>query len=300
MKQWSLFLYSILFIHSDDVFAASCCVSNTNVSNLMLLPSKWQETLTVSQGRVIGDVNEKGASTFRRSSNRDVTTLGRLDLAYGWTGRYQSGVSFKYLGRTRELNGESSNSSGWSDLGLTQGYQIFPLKRLWLFHSVNIPTARSIYDSSESFSVDARGTGTYQTSFGVFGISNRKEWDFLYSYEVHRSLEKKFDDRQTQTRVSGFWGTSFTGGAGYIPWRSKARYGVNLAPRYEGPKDVTINGKRTAGKSSLVWDSTLNFSYTLSASHAFGLSYTDQTIFGPVRNSLLSRIIGFQWQTKWQ
>lgn len=302
MKLLFPFLSSLFFVvfHTAPAHGASCCVSNTSVTNLMILPSKWQQTFGLSQGRVIGDVNAKGSSTFRRSNNREVTNLARLDLAYEWTRNYQSGISLRYQNRSREFNGDSSHSSGWNDVGLSHAYKLNFMNRLWAFQTLNIPSARSQYDANSKFSVDARGTGTYQTSVGIFGIINSKEWDFIYSTEVHRSFARSFDQNQTETEVSGFWGTSFTGGVGYIPWRSKARYGVALTPRFEEAKSVIVNGEKTRGKESLVWDSSLNVSYTLSAAYSLGLNYTDQTLFGPARNTLLSRIIGFQFQTKWE
>lgn len=300
MKPLSLSLFSLFLLLPGTVFGASCCVSNTSVSNLMIMPSKWQETVTLSQSRVIGDVDDKGQSTFRRSSNRDVTNLVRLDLAYGWTFRYQTGVSVKYQGRTRQFNGDDSSSSGWSDVGLSQAYKLSPLGRLWAFSTVNIPTARSIYNANDNFSVDARGSGTYQAGAGIFGIHNTKVWDFIYSGEVHHSFGRTFRKGESETRVGSFWGTSITGGVGYIPFRSKFRYGANLTPHYEGAKTVTSNGTKTNGKGSVLWDTSLNLSYTLNAYHAFGLSYIDQTLLGPARNTLLSRTVSFQWQTKWE
>ncbi len=300
MKIFSLFLFSFVFLHSEDALASSCCVSNTSVSNLMILPSRWQETFSLSQSRVIGDVNEKGSSVFRRDNNRDILNLAKLDLAYGWSPRYQSGLSLTYQGRSRDLNGESSESSGWSDIGLWQAYQIISSKRLWVFNSLNIPTGRSIYNTQSSLGVDARGSGTYQVGLGIFAIRNLKEWDFISSSEIHHSLGRTFNEDGIETRASSFWGASLSGGVGYIPWRSKARYGLGLTPRYEEPKNVRVNKTRVDGKSSLVWDLSINYSYTINSQHSLGLSYIDQTIFGPARNTVLSRLVIFQWQTKWE
>lgn len=296
MKQLLLFLFSI---HGSTLLASSCCVSNTSVSNLMILPANWQQTMALSQARVIGDVNEKGTSTFRDKNNKDIINLARLELSYGWTGRYHSGVSLKYQNRSRELNDSSAKDSGWNDVGLFHAYRPVAIERLWIFQTLNVPTARSGYESTSPLAVDARGTGTYISSLGIFGIRNIMEWDFIYSSEVHHSFSKSFRNNQSTTEVGNFWGASLSAGAGYIPWRSKARYGVSLAPHFEGGKNITVDGNKYGGKESLVWDTSLNFTYTLSALYAFGLNYTDQTIFGPVRNTLLNRTLGFQFQTRW-
>lgn len=297
MKLLFLFLFNFLF--SVAAFASSCCVSNTSVSNLMILPSKWQQTFTVSQNRIIGDVDDKGKSVFRRNGNNDTTNVARVDLAYGWTGKYQSGVTFRYQNRNRELNGDSSQSSGWSDVGLSHAYKLDFYDRVWVFQTVNLPTANSVYDSNSRFKTDAMGTGTYQTAVGMFGIHAEKVWDLIYSTEVHRSFSRTIKSQGQTTEVGSFWGTSVTVGAGYVPSRSKFRYGVSLTPRYEGAKDVTVDGVKAKGSRSLIWDSGVNVSYTYNANYALGLSYVDQTLTGPARNTMLGRTLAFQLQSKW-
>ena len=296
MKQLLAFLCSFI---AADLYASSCCVSNTSVSNLMILPANWQQTLGVSQGRVIGDVNEKGTSTFRNDKNKDVLNSVRFDLSYGWNLQYQSGVSLKYQNRSRELNGTEANESGWNDVGLFHAYRPVPLERIWIFQTLNIPTATSTYESTSAMGVDARGTGTYISSIGVFGIYNLKEWDFTYGPEVHHSFGKTFKNNDVTTEVGSFWGTSFSLGAGYIPWRSKSRYGLSITPRFEEGKDLVLNGQKNEGKDSLVWDTSLNYTYTITAEYSVGLSYTDQTIIGPSQNTLLNRSLSFLFQTRW-
>lgn len=296
MKQLFLIAFSLL---STAAFGSSCCVSNTSVSNLMIFPAKWQETFTLSHARVIGDVNSTGTSTFRNNNNKDTTQLARLELAYGWTDRYQTGLSFRYQNRDRELNGTRANNSGWNDIGLSQAYKLKAFNRLWVFQTLNIPTAKSIYNSQAALAVDAQGTGTYASSVGVFGIHNLKDWDFIYSSEVHHSFARTFEQNNSKTEVGGFWGTSMTGGVGYIPWRSKARYGLNLTPRFEGAKQIVADGTRTPSRQSVVWDSSVNVTYTFNAENALGVNYLDQTLFGPARNTLLNRSISFLFQTRW-
>ena len=296
MKWLFLFLFSLF---QSYTFASSCCVSNTSVSNLMLLPASWQETFTLSQNRVIGDVNSKGRSTFRGKDNKETTSLARVDLAYAWSFRYQTGISVKYQNKSREFAGSESSDSGWNDLGLSHAYRLFEFERIWVFQTLNIPTARSVHNSRANMAVDAHGTGTYLTSFGIFGVENVEVWDFIYSAEFHHSFARSFDSQNQKTEIGSFSGGSLTFGAGYIPWRSKARYGLALTPRFEGRKETRTNGERSIGDESLVWDTSINWTYTINAENALGLNYTDQTIFGPVKNTLLNRSISFQFQKRW-
>ncbi len=263
----------------------------------MILPSKWQQTLTMASSRVIGDVDPEGRSVFRNNKNKESINLARMDLAYSWNDIYQSGVSLKYQSKTRSFNGIEATDSGWSDVGLFQAYQPIKYQRTWIFNSINIPTSQSVYDSKRQFSIDAHGTGTYQAGIGAIHLLNFRTWDMVFSSEVHHSFARSFGEDEEQKRVGNFWGSSLSVGAGYIPWRSKFRYGANLTPRIEGQKSVRINGENQNSKQSVVWDSVVNVTYSISASYAVGINYLDQTWFGPASNTLLNRTIGVLFQT---
>lgn len=294
MKLFFLLLFSLFYWEAQG---ASCCVANTSVPNLMILPAKWQQTFTVANSRVIGDVSPKGSSTFRDKNNVEQTNMARMDLAYSWTEQYQNGVSFKYQNKKRTFDGEGNNDSGWSDVGLFQAYQPIKFQRTWIFNTVNIPTSKSLYDSQEVNSVDAHGSGTYQAGLGVFHIENFMTWDIVVSSEVHHSFARTFEQGDTTNEVGSFWGGSVSIGAGYIPLKKKIRIGANLTPRMEGEKKMYVNGSELPSKKSLVWDSVLNMTYTINANYAVGASYLDQTIFGPARNSALNRTISVLLQT---
>lgn len=296
MRPYLALAFSLLL--PEAIYAASCCVSNTGFSNLMILPSKWQQTFTVTQARVIGDTDTKGSSTFRSDRNRDTTTAARLDLGYSWTHRYQTNVAVKYQNRSREFQGDSASDSGWSDVGLSHAYQAPDWRRMWFFQSLNIPTANSNYDTRQKLGVDAQGSGTYLLSQGVVGIVNRKEWDFILGPELHYSFGRSFERDGEEVQVMSSTGGSFLLGAGYIPWRSKTRYGVSLNPRYEGPRAVRNNGEENRSDRSLVWDGGLNVTHTFNAEYSLGLNYLDQTIVGPARNTLLVRSLGLAFQAR--
>lgn len=265
--------------------------------NLMILPANWQQTLTIASAKVIGDVDKKGLSTFRNRKNNESTHIAKMDLAYSWTDQYQNGFSLRYQNKERSFNGSNANDSGWGDVGLFQAYQPIKYERTWIFNSLNIPTSHSIYDSQEVYAVDAHGTGTYQAGLGFFHVINFHAWDIVLSSEAHHSFARKFSESQDKKEIGSFWGTSLSVGGGYIPWRSKIRYGFNLTPRLEGQKKTRVSGTTQNSKQSMVWDSVTNVTYSINAKYAVGLSYLDQTWFGPARNNLLSRSVSLLFQT---
>lgn len=296
MKLLFLFLSSFLL---TEAYGASCCVSNTSISNLMILPAKWQQTITMSQIRVIGDVDAQGNSVFRNNNNKETISFGKVDLSYGWTSRYQTNISLKYQNRQREFNGARAQDSGWNDIGLSHAFQPKAFERIWIYNTLNVPVAKSMYDSNSTMLVGAHGTGTYLSSLGLFSIKNFMYGDVTFNSEFHRSFARTFEQGETRSEVSGFWGGSVGVGGGYVPWRSKGRLGANLSPRLEGAKDVKSNGQTVSGKQSLVWDSSVNYTYTFDAQYALGLNYLDQTLFGPASNTLLNRSLSLVFQSRY-
>lgn len=296
MKWFYLLVFNFIL---SEAYAASCCVANTSVPNLMLMPSSWQQTMAMGNSRVIGDVDQNGQSIFRRSSNKDTVQFLRMDLAHRWATTYQSGVSFRYQNRSRSLNGTSAEDSGWSDVGLFHAWQPIKYERTFVFQNINIPTARSNYNSVEDMAVDAHGSGTYMANIGLLHIKNFKQHDLTVGGEFHHSFSRQFQTEGTQTKVSGYSGASVSMGAGYIPWRSKMRYGMMLTPRYELEKSIQVNNEIQKSKPSLVWDTVLNVSYTFNSEYALGISYLDQTVLGPARNTLLNRSLNVLVQKQW-
>jgi hypothetical protein len=297
MRLWLLLIFSL---SSFSLWGASCCVSNTSVPNLIILPAKWQQTFMLAQTTVIGDVDARGKSIFRdQSKNKEATQFGRLDLSYSWTFRYQTGISLRYQSKVREFNGTEAKNAGWSDIGLSHAYMPKMFDRVWIYQTLNLPTAKSVYNSQSSLAVDAQGTGTYLTSVGIFKIHNYRTGDFTFGSEVHRSFPRKFNSEGNELDVRGAWGGSVSLGAGYVPWKSKSRFGVNITPRVEGPKTVVNNQSRVSGKQSMVWDTVINYTYSINLEYALGLTYLDQTILGPASNTLLNRTFGFVFQSRY-
>jgi len=265
----------------------------------MVLPAKWQQTLTVGSSQVIGDAYSGSKSVFRDSQNKDKTHLAKLDLTYGWKTNLQTGVSARYQQKLRQFQDTEASDSGWSDLGIFNAYQPIPFSRLWLYHTLNIPTARSTYDSSQAFAVDAHGTGTWQSGLGAVNILNGVNWDFLTNIEIHHSFQRVINASDQKNELGPSWGGSFGLGVGYIPWKSKWRHGLNLTPRFEGSKRILINEEASKSKQSLVWDTGINTTYSINANYAIGLNYVDQTFVGPARNTLLARTLSIIFQSHW-
>lgn len=265
----------------------------------MTLPARWQQTTTLATSRIIGDTDSKGHSVFRNKSNKESTTFGRVDISYGWKSKFQSGVGARYQQKSRETDGADAKDSGWSDVALFNAWQPSLYSRTWIFQTLNVPTAKSNYESQQAFGVDAHGAGTWQAGVGAVHIKNGVNWDALVSGEVHHAFGRNFKREDSKYEVGGFWGGSVTLGAGWIPWRSKWRNGVSLTPRLEGAKDVKLDGIAQNGRESLVWDTGLNSTYSLDANYALGLAYVDQTVFGPAKNTMLARSIAFLFQAHW-
>lgn len=292
MKWFYTILFSLLCPFAFQANAASCCVSNTSLPQLMTLPSRYQISSTLGLSRVQGDVDTKGQSTFRKDSNKDQSQTMRLDLSKMWKS-WQGGISLSMVNRQRELDSQSNSAQGLSDIQLYMAKEEWwKVTKIFPFIKQNIPIANSLYNAKSALAVDAFGLGVYQTSIGAALIRNYKVWDHNFTTEIHQNWARTTGD----THVSAAAGGSMLLGAGYVPWKSRVRLGFSFGPRLESAKQIVTQGSTTHSQKSLVWDSVLSLGYQIEADQNIALNYADQTFFGPARNTTLTRAVTFLYQ----
>ena len=150
----------------------------------------------------------------------------------------------------------------------------------------NIPTGRSIYDPG-ILTEGAGVTGHGQWGAGL-GVTVRKIY-FPWTLTLQLRSIELFAEEFGETRVSNFydsaasfivnyasrlWDLGFTAGVSYS----------HLSPRILRPSNV---------RSSITENTSLLFGSqkVITDSWSVGVSYRDQTLLGPARNSLLNRSI---------
>ncbi|MBY0518636.1 MAG: hypothetical protein K2P81_17125 [Bacteriovoracaceae bacterium] len=290
------FVLIIFFsLYLTDLKAASCCVANAGLPQLITLPAKWQITSQLSHSQVIADTNPKGSTVFRGDNNKEqVTTLAG---SVAWAkGLWQLNSSFAWAQKNRRLGDQEASSVGASDPSVAVVREI-PTghfgHRIWSFLRHVFPAANSIYDSQNALATQSLGAGRPQTGLGALYVWNGRFFDAQMVSEIHLG----HGNTRGQTHLGAQPGGSIGAGGGWV--KKKWRTGVMLTSRFEGASQITQDGEKSSTSRIQVWDSNFSLGRQLDAFSNIAISYNDQTLFGPARNTTLTRSGTFLWQYRW-
>jgi len=244
----------------------------------------YQVGLSWGYGRVIGDAPVQGLPVFRRSEDFEASQSFRLNAGALWAERWQIGVELPWVNRFRNTH----SGSGIGDIGLVAGVEAFYSPRTFFFIKGVMPTGRSEYDSQDISLSDVTGRGLWLISTGALIMKDWGIWSASIMGEIHQGWSRATGDLVSAPG----WGGS-VGLAGAVnPGRSPVQLGVSLAPLYQAGA--------SGSQPRLVWNTGAQVSYFYDLSWSASLSYTDQTLIGPVTNTALMRSVGFLVQRSFE
>jgi hypothetical protein len=264
---------------------------------------------------VTGDAPPQGVPVFRSDSDSEIMETLRLDGAYRFTDELQAGIGVPLIRRARQTPSDSASSTGLGDLSFDFGYECLPelSYSVWkpkgfVFFQATLPTSPSVYDANEPFLVDARGRGFFSLSIGSAFVKTYGNWDFLASFEGHRSFSRSYrlSDGGSLDLTPGY-GASALLGAGLSPGGSALRVGLSISPVYEAAIRSSNSVSNSANSpedsvsdSQLVWNTSLQVGYAITTEWSTSFTYTDQTLLGPAKNVSLSRTVAIATQKRWE
>lgn len=288
---------------------AACCAGSSAAPALISGDDWVQLSATVSRSQVIGDAPAQGLPVFRSQGNAEITQIYRLDGAWMFADRWQTGASIPLIHHSNER--ARASSTGLGDLRFNLGYEILPEWEYstWkpkgiLFLQATFPTGQSVYDTGSISATDAVGSGFYTFSLGSLWIKRWSSWDAFALPELHYGLPRTFQAADTErTRVSPGFGASLALGGGWSPGGGAFRLGLRIQPVFNQAKSIQISGDgadaATRTSRQLAWESGLDATYVWSDQLSLGASYVDQTLLGPAINSTLSRSFALSLQRRW-
>lgn len=287
--KWSLIiLFSLLLM--SKAHAASCCVANASIPQFMTLPSTWQLSTQASFNKIVGDVDTDGRSVFRGNKNKEESVRFSQDIAWG-KDHWQLLAGYGWATRTFETTGRTETSKGFSDVSLAVtrdleltdwGLRFFP------FYRHVFPTGKA------QGSLTDLGSGRAQDAVGLLSLWFGIHWDAQFTVEGHRNGET---ERQG-TEFSESYGGSVGLGGGYVPFKAQWRLGMQVTSRWESAARTSNETGEQSTSRSQVWDTAFNIGRQLGAFNNIAISYADQTLFGPARNTRLGRTGALIWQLR--
>jgi hypothetical protein len=240
---------------------------------------------------VVGDTSAKGRSVFRGDDNREQLT--QLGASVGWAQKsWQIHTAFSYAERDKELSGTEKNSQGVTDPSLAVVKEIGTGHfghRVYSFIRHTFAVGDSVYESRAA----GLGLGRDQTGLGALYMWNGRFWDAQVLGEAHLGHATTRSEHRLSTQPGGSMGA----GMGRV--KGRWRLGSLVTTRFEGASKVTHEGQTTATERSQVWDTSFSLGRQIDAFQNAGITYVDQTILGPARNTTLSRTIALLWQYRW-
>lgn len=270
----------------------SCCGQTPSSFPLLHQHEALWVSSSFSQSQALGRVyNDSNAFYIWDSSKK--RTLSNLQFSIGrvFEERHQFFLTSSLIrGQWQDTFGQST-SHHFSDTQVGYSYEILPEYTyspwkpvIFLSAILNIPTGKSIYDGS-SLSEGTDVTGFNQWGAGA-GLTARKvlfPFTLLTQVRWLRLLPKQFPVGEVSTfndfSTSAFatyslreWGVNVTGGLSWSYLSSRTVQNLNIQSQ---PAEV----------SSVI----LSLQKVLSEQYSVGIAYSDQSLVGRPRNTLINQ-----------
>ncbi|MEZ4814290.1 MAG: hypothetical protein R3A80_03675 [Bdellovibrionota bacterium] len=282
--------YLICLVVAQQAAGAACCNSSAATPNIISNDSLAQISLSTSSAKVIGDAPSNGSAIFRKSNDDEWTHTLSLDATRVFADLWQVGAKVPLVYKSRSNTSSRSSAYGMGDVSGTLTYEFLPeylysayKPKGYLFLQTTFPTGSNVYEARKTYAIDARGKGFYTFSLGSLLTKSWQRWDLSLTGVASKSLDKTFDAIDGSTiKVKPSYDFLASIGTGYSLTKQKdLRLGLSLSPVYTGASNVA--------NYKLVWNSTIELNYFPASTWAFTLSYTDQTLMGPAKNTSLER-----------
>lgn len=277
--------------------AAPCCAGSSSSASLILGDERVKMQASVSHGSVVADSPVRGLPTFRDEGTSEETQTLRLAGSHILGDRFQLGGSLSVLRHETSRQGSQSSQSSFGDVSANFGYEFLPewdysewKPRGFAFLGLTLPTGKSIYESDALHAVDVSGEGFTAISLGTAFVKRFRAWDASFVSTLSLPFARDFETLRIDPTV----GVDLILDVGYS-FAGWYRAGVFLEPVYQGTKTARDleSGSESKSASQLRWNTGLGLTRLTSDDWAFTLTYIDQTLVGPTRNTTLSRSASF-------
>ncbi len=292
-----LLLILVLNIYTLQAYSNSCCGQSPASFTILSLSQKLSVSTGVSylssQGRVYDNSDE---FYLWNDKKREVRSF-LLNVSSTLVDRHQVFINTSYLQGYYSDSFGVGYSTHLSDTLLGYSYEILPeysfsywKPKVFITAFLNVPTGRSIYDNNRlSEGADVTGHGLWGTGIGVTLRKVYFPWTITLQGRTLRLFSKEFES----VRVSDFYDSSLAFLLNYSTrlWGLQFNTGLtftHLSERRIEPVNVTSGV-------------TQNFSVlggvqrSISESWVAGINYSDQTLVGPAKNSILNRSLNINF-----
>lgn len=289
-----------LFFSIDKGVGAPCCSGGSAAPHLLSSDDQKLFQISQSQSKVIGDTNQAGESIFRSSQENETLRTTQISYTTLVNDRTQIGASIPLVLHT--VNALKNFQSG--DLLLTSAYEVLPewsysewKPKGLMYLNLTLPTGKSIHEVNNGDLSQTSGNGFYKLSTGLFLQKIKDTYDFSITPEVQYSFQRTFSETRSTVNAGPGASLSLSAAKSF----HDVRIGISFQPTIQFKTKTRFLENQitsTSGEKTNV-NTSLDLGYTLNDENALSLSYLDQTLFGPAKNTTLSRSLTLQFSKKW-
>lgn len=300
----------LLMTGTEVAHAAACCGGTSAAPGLLTGDDSSQLTVSASTSTVIGDVPEQGWAVYRSASTSEVVQTLRIEGSRLISESWQVGLAVPMIRKEVSSPQTSDSNSSLGDLSVTLAHETWPeyeysawKPRGFTFLTLNVPMAASIYETTRPGAVDAIGSGFWRISAGALALKSWQQWDLSLLGETHYSFTRSFQSipgTEALLWVSPGLGMSAALGAGWSFSAAPVRLGARIQPIWNQGRTTWADAEvPLLSASQQVWNAGVDLAWLVSPEWSAVAAYTDQTWFGPAKNTTLSRIFAFNLQRRW-
>lgn len=305
MRFWGFAGFFFIALRGS-AFAAPCCGGGSSLPSLITNDDKAQVGIAASYAYVVGNAPDSGRAVFRSDRNQESTTQLSLEGATLLTDMWQAGVQIPVLFRRHDEFGRRSETINLGDIQLSTAYEVLPelsysawRPRGWVYTGLTLPTGASDLDVAIPGGTEETGKGVFTVAFGTVMSKQWGVWDASVTPEFRYTLPRSgtlLSGVSVQTEGGMGAGLSLAGGVSPI---GDLRVGLVISPQWTQKRDSTVDGLEVSGGNQVVWTSGVSVSYVWADRFAAIVSYMDDTLTGPAKNSNLNRTLLLRLQTRW-
>ena len=282
---------------------SACCGGATSFPALMTTDSKAQFSFGMRSQWTVADVDRDGEVRSRPDTAKDSIRAYSLTGVFSINERYQASVQVPVLSREVVAGTDPGWQTDLGDISLLGSFEFMPEKtyspwkpRGFGYLRLTAPSGESIYDGNDPLLSSVSGQGFYGVGFGAAFVKVFGLWDVAGNVEWTHLSSRRHKIQGKSVLVMPGPKSSASIGFGYSPPDTQWRLGLSLGPMVTGR--VSFSDDRPGSEARWVWDSTLSASYMMGDEWMAALSYRDQTLWGPARNTPLAREAGILLQRR--
>lgn len=296
MKLLFILLFSLFT--SRLVQAAACCGGGSAAATVITSDDQAQLSTSFSTTEVVID-NVDSQGVWRKWNEHQRIKTFKIEAAHILSDLWQAGVSVPVIQRSRL----DQTYSGLGDVTTSLGYEYLPEWNYNLYRpkgigflQVTLPTGKSKADSDVG-GLDSRGNGFWAIGAGTILTKTIMNWDFLTSFEMHKSFDKEIHNPNLNGTLKPNVGGNFALGAGYN--MGDYRLGSTVTWTYEDPVEIQTAQTFSSGSVERYATAAVTGSYSVNDDWSGSMTYSDQTLLGSPVNTSLGRSLALQIQKRW-